>query len=260
MLQITVTHPHTQSLPSESTASPVRINNMVVNKEVHQSRLTERMHKPQADMERGDASCVPRCTNTGLASGASSSQSLHTNCCLTGSHLATGCMCSHRAMKEAGWWVGGGGGGLCCVGKFMQPRKQLSILPMSENHPMLVGVDACRRRRSQPKRAGSCGPAPSIDSPFPVGRCWWKCQHVWRNDHTLPRVRPCKAMPCPSDFITSCERLRGCLVSRQRRPRPLPSAEMQSPSPAFGRTEVNRYIKARTLFFVTGKRPNHCSA
>ena len=52
MLQITVTHPHTQSLPSESTASPVRINNMVVNKEVHQSRLTERMHKPQADMER----------------------------------------------------------------------------------------------------------------------------------------------------------------------------------------------------------------
>ena len=52
MLQITVTHPHTQSLPSESAASPVRINNMVVNKEAHHSWLTERMHKLQADMER----------------------------------------------------------------------------------------------------------------------------------------------------------------------------------------------------------------
>ena len=64
---------------------------------------------------RGDAGCLPRHTNTGLASGTTSSQSLHTHCCLMGSHLAMGCVHSHRVMKEAGWWVGGGGGGVGVV-------------------------------------------------------------------------------------------------------------------------------------------------
>ena len=65
----------------------------------------------------GIAGCLPRRTNTGLASGATSSQSLHTHCCLMGSHLAMGCMHSHRAVKEAGWWVGGGGGGVVLCGQ-----------------------------------------------------------------------------------------------------------------------------------------------